>query len=134
MRLFFASAGRTGRGPFAAAIIVLAALFAAYERLVQGRLHAATGWLVHLILFAAAVSVLSRRLHDRGRSGWWSAPIMLAFTLAWPQPRTPLGWLAVAVVLGVAAELGLMPGQRRFNRFGAAPNGSSSSGEGLKGP
>ena len=73
MQVFFASAGRMGRAPFLAAAGVLLGLFWAYERFVRGGPHAATAWLVHFVLFVAAASVLAKRLHDRGRSGWWAA-------------------------------------------------------------
>jgi uncharacterized membrane protein YhaH (DUF805 family) len=118
VRLFFDSAGRIGRGPFLVAVAVLAALFAAYERLVTGAAHLATGWLVHLVLFFCAVSVVAKRLHDRGRSGWWAALVLLAFAVAWPM-RGPLSWIGVAALVWTAVDLGVMPGQKNFNRFGA---------------
>ncbi|HTK35714.1 MAG TPA: DUF805 domain-containing protein [Caulobacteraceae bacterium] len=122
MQLFFTSAGRIGRGAFLAAMAGLVAVFAAYERMASGPVHRGTAWIVHLVLFFCAVSVLSKRLHDRGRSGWWSAPAMLAFALAWPMPRGPAGWAAAAVLIAAAVDLGAMPGQDRFNRFGAPPS------------
>ena len=118
MELFFASAGRMGRGAFLLTTAAIVALFAVYEHGVRGGVHAATAWLAHFVLFVAAVSVLSKRLHDRGRSGWWSAPIMLAFILAWPEPRGWFGWLAIAALVWPAVDLGVMPGQAGFNRFG----------------
>jgi len=79
-----------------------------------------TGWLVDWPLFFSAACVLSQRLHDRGRAGWWGAPILLAFCVAWPHPHGALG-VAAAVATGVIGLwLGLMPGAPRFNRYGAA--------------
>jgi uncharacterized membrane protein YhaH (DUF805 family) len=66
--------------------------------------------------------VLSQRLHDRGRSGWWSAPVLLAFALAWPWPLGPLGWLSAAVLAWAAVDLAALPGQTAPNRYGAPPS------------
>lgn len=82
------------------------------------------GWL-HALIAAALLylgfCVLSQRLHDRGRSGWWSGPILLAFALAWPQPLALLDWVATAALTLVAFDLAILPGQKAFNRYGAAP-------------
>ena len=43
---------------------------------------------------------------------------MLAFILAWPEPRGWFGWLAIAALVWPAVDLGVMPGQAGFNRFG----------------
>src|SRR5690606_15086350 len=87
-------------------------------------LTALPGWvdgLVAAALLYSAACLLSQRLHDRGRSGWWSGPILLAVVVAWPAPQTPLEWVAAAVLILVAVDLLLLPGQARFNRYGAAP-------------
>jgi len=124
VQLFFASTGRMGRGVFLFAVAAVFAVFAAYEAAVVGWAHAATGWLVHLVLLAAAASVLSKRLHDRGRSGWWSAPILLAFAVVWPAPRGVMDWLFASVLVWAAVELAAMPGEPRPNRFGPPPSPS----------
>ena len=118
VKLFFGSAGRAGRSGFAPAVAVLIALFAAYEQGVQGLAHRLTGWLVHLVLLFSAACVLSQRLHDRGRSGWWAAPVLLAFALAWPWPVGPLGWLCAAVLALAAVDLAILPGEKTPNRYG----------------
>lgn len=118
VQLFFASTGRMGRGVFLFAIAAVFAVFAVYEAAVVGVAHAATGWLVHLVLLAAAASVLSKRLHDRGRSGWWSAPILFAFAVVWPEPEGAIDWAFSAVLVWGVVELALMPGRPEPNRFG----------------
>lgn len=89
------------------------------------------GWL-HALVAAALLyggfCILSQRLHDRGRSGWWSGPILLAFALAWPQPLTLLGWVATAALVLIAFDLAVLPGQKAFNRYGAARQSGATPG------
>ncbi len=120
-RLFFESAGRLGRARFLTGVLVLVALFAGYEAVVRGLAHALTGWLVHLVLLFSAACVLSKRLHDRGRAGWWAGLILCAFALAWPAPRGVGGWTGAAMLAVAAVELGLRPGERGPNRYGRSP-------------
>jgi uncharacterized membrane protein YhaH (DUF805 family) len=118
VKLFFASAGRLGRLPFIGGIAVVVALFALYERAVRGPAHFATAWLVHLVLVFTASCLLSKRLHDRGRSGWWTAVLLLAFAIVWPAPEGLIDWLFVVPLVWAAVDLAAMPGQPRPNRFG----------------
>ena len=118
VRLFFSSAGRMGRGPFLVAIAVLLALFAGYDTAVHGWLRAATGWLVFLVLVFSAACVLSKRLHDRGRAGWWAGVVLLAFVVVWPWPQGVVDALFLAVLVWSAVDLGAMPGRPGFNRYG----------------
>ncbi|ANF54670.1 hypothetical protein DA69_07910 [Brevundimonas naejangsanensis] len=124
--LFLTSTGRVGRSGFMAGAAVLLGLWTVVD-LVLGL----SGWL-HALIAAALIycgfCILSQRLHDRGRSGWWSGPVLLAFALAWPQPMTLLGWIAVAGLAVVAVDLGVLPGQKAFNRYGAAPGARRHSG------
>ncbi len=78
-------------------------------------------WLVAAALLYSAACLLSQRLHDRGRSGWWSGPILLAFAMAWPRPQAPFDWIALGLLVLVAVDLILLPGQKAFNRYGAPP-------------
>ena len=84
--------------------------------------------LIAAALLYSGFCVLSQRLHDRGRSGWWSGLILLAFALAWPQPLTLLDWFAAAALVLVAFDLVVLPGQKAFNRYGAAPGARRQSG------
>jgi uncharacterized membrane protein YhaH (DUF805 family) len=65
--------------------------------------------------------VLSKRLHDRGRSGWWAAMVLVAFAAIWPAPHGFLGFLACVVLVWTAVELGVMGGEQGSNRFGPNP-------------
>ena len=72
-------------------------------------------------LFYCAACVLSKRLHDRGRSGWWAALILLAIVGVWPQPAGFFDFLFVVVLVWAGVELGAMPGEAGTNRYGANP-------------
>lgn len=122
VQLLFSPEGRLARAPFlllTGAFVGLLALSdyglptAPWRPLVSGLLSAT--------VFVAGACAISKRLHDRGRSGWWWAAPLLAFTLAWPRPHGWLGWAACAVVALAALELGLRPGERGFNRYGPPP-------------
>ena len=124
--LFLNSTGRIGRIRFSAGAVCLVGAWIAVDVFLR-----TPGWLHALIAAALLYSgfcVLSQRLHDRGRSGWWSGPILLAFALAWPQPMTLLGWIAAAGLAFVAVDLAILPGQKAFNRYGAAPGARRHSG------
>jgi uncharacterized membrane protein YhaH (DUF805 family) len=119
--LFFSARGRTPRGPFriAGAVLVLLAVF--YESAVTAPVHWLTGVVFYPALLFCAVCVLSKRLHDRGRSGWWAAPLLLAVLMVWPRPHSAFDGLAVLMLGWGVVELGLMPGELGRNRFGANP-------------
>ncbi len=119
VQLFFSGVGRIGRFRFLIAIAVVILAFDLYQRL--GALaHWTLGWVFWPLWLAAAASLLSKRLHDRGQAGWWSAPIILSFILVWP---CPVGWGEVwlLVLVWAAFDLALLPGDRHFNRFGPTP-------------
>lgn len=116
--LLFSSAGRLGRRPFLLAIAALLAVFAAYEAAVGGLAHGLTAWAVHGVLLFAAACVLSKRLHDRGRAGWWAALVLLAFAVVWPGPDGLVDFLFVLPLIWAAVELGTLPGEAGANRFG----------------
>jgi uncharacterized membrane protein YhaH (DUF805 family) len=121
MALFFDSSGRVGRVGFLMKISVLILILVAYDAVARGMVHVLTGWLVDWPLFFSAACILCQRLHDRGRSGWWSAPILLAFCLAWPHPHGAIGIVALAVTAVSGFWLGVMPGEQGFNRYGPQP-------------
>jgi uncharacterized membrane protein YhaH (DUF805 family) len=118
---FFDSSGRVGRIGFLLKISALIVLLAAYDAVARGQAHVLTGWLVDWPLFFSGACVLSQRLHDRGRAGWWGAPILLAFCLAWPHPQGAVGVLALAATALSGLWLGLMPSEPHFNRYGPKP-------------
>nr|WP_313428010.1 DUF805 domain-containing protein [Brevundimonas diminuta] len=124
--LFLNSTGRIGRIRFLAGAACLIGVWVAVDIFLRtpGWLHA----LVAVALLYGGFCILSQRLHDRGRSGWWSGPILLAFALAWPQPLTLLGWVATAALVLIAFDLAVLPGQKAFNRYGAARQSGATPG------
>jgi uncharacterized membrane protein YhaH (DUF805 family) len=122
MDLFFSADGRAPRGPSWLAAVILLGLAALYEALVEGFwLHVLTGWFVYPALFYAGACVLSKRLHDRGRSGWWAALILFATVAVWPHPSSFFDFLFMVVLIWALVELGVMPGEAGANRYGPNP-------------
>ncbi|MGR6533985.1 DUF805 domain-containing protein [Brevundimonas sp. RM1] len=124
--LFLNSTGRIGRIRFLAGATCLIGVWVAVDIFLR-----TPGWINALIaaaLLYGGFCILSQRLHDRGRSGWWSGPILLAFALAWPQPLTFLGWVATAALVLIAFDLAVLPGQKAFNRYGAARQSGATPG------
>jgi uncharacterized membrane protein YhaH (DUF805 family) len=119
--LFFSAAGRAPRGPSLAAAAVLLVIAALYEAVVGATLHWLTGWFVYPALFFAGCCVLSKRLHDRGRSGWWSALILFAVVAVWPRPDSFFDFIFAVVLVWAGVELGAMPGEAGTNRYGPNP-------------
>ncbi|EGF93961.1 DUF805 domain-containing protein [Brevundimonas diminuta] len=124
--LFLNSTGRIGRIRFLAGAACLIGAWVAVDIFLRtpGWLHA----LVAAALLYGGFCILSQRLHDRGRSGWWSGPILLAFALVWPQPLTLLGWVSTAALVLIAFDLAVLPGQKAFNRYGAARQSGATPG------
>jgi uncharacterized membrane protein YhaH (DUF805 family) len=119
--LFLSAAGRLARTPFLIACAVLIAGAAIYEAWVDATLHWLTGWIVYPLLLYCGACVLSKRLHDRGRSGWWAALVLFALVAVWPAPHG-FGALVFTLILGWAAiELGVMQSEAGANRFGPSP-------------
>jgi len=121
VQLFFSSSGRLARTPFLIAVAVLIAILAVYDAAVLGWARWLTGWLILSVLLFAGACILSKRLHDRGRSGWWATPILLAFVMAWPWPSGFVDFLATVMLIWAAVELGVMRGDQGFNRHGPPP-------------
>jgi uncharacterized membrane protein YhaH (DUF805 family) len=119
--LFWTASGRLARTPFLIACAVLIALAAVYEAWVGPTLHWLTGWLVYPALLYSGACVLSKRLHDRGRSGWWAALVLFALVAVWPTPHGFGAFLFTLILLWAAIELGVMQGEDGANRFGPSP-------------
>lgn len=119
--LFFSGQGRAPRLPSLIAVTVLLGLAALYEALVGATLHWITGWVVYPALFYAGACVLSKRLHDRGRSGWWAALILTSVVAVWPHPAGFLDFAFFLVLVWAFVELALMPGEQGANRYGLNP-------------
>ena len=119
--LFFSAEGRLSRTPFLLAAAGLILIAAVYEAIVGETLHWLTGWLVYPALFFCGASVLSKRLHDRGRSGWWAALILVGMVAVWPRPLGLFDFLFAVVLVWALIELGVMGGELGANRFGPNP-------------
>jgi uncharacterized membrane protein YhaH (DUF805 family) len=119
--LFFSAGGRAPRGPSWLAAVLLLILAAFYEAVVGSTLHWLTGWFAYPALIYCGACVLSKRLHDRGKSGWWAALILVATVAIWPQPTSFFDFPFTLVVLWALVELGVMPGEPGANRFGPNP-------------
>jgi uncharacterized membrane protein YhaH (DUF805 family) len=95
---------------------------AVYEAVASGgALWWLTFWFFYPALLASGACVLSKRLHDRGRSGWWAALVLLALALVWPQARGAGAVLALPVLVWALVELAILPGEQGANRFGPPP-------------
>jgi uncharacterized membrane protein YhaH (DUF805 family) len=121
VELFFSSAGRIARGPFLIAIAVLFGLLALYDAVAGPTLRLLTGWLVYPGLIFCGACVMSKRLHDRGRSGWWAAVILIAIVAVWPIPVSFFDFLFTLILVWAAVELGALPGEQGANRYGVNP-------------
>ncbi|CAN5492232.1 DUF805 domain-containing protein [soil metagenome] len=119
--LFVSASGRTARGPFLMASAVLLGFAIVYDAVFPDALHWLTGWFVYPTLVFFGTCVLSKRLHDRGRSGWWAALVLMSLIAVWPTPKHFLDFLFAAVVIWAIIELGVMPGEQGANRYGANP-------------
>lgn len=119
--LFLSSNGRLARTPFLVAAAVLLGVAVLYEAIAGYTLHWLTGWVVYPALLFSGACVLSKRLHDRGRSGWWALLILVAFIAVWPQPEHFLDFMFCLVIAWAAVELGVMGGEQGANRYGSNP-------------
>ena len=85
------------------------------------------GWLVYPTLLFSGACLVSKRLHDLGRAGWWGFLIVWAViefgmrVEASHSPITPLGYLAGLILVATEIVLVFIPGQRGQNRFGPNP-------------
>ena len=79
--LFLTSSGRAGRIAFVLGGGVLLGLWAGFDLSAPLVLRDWIGWAIAALLLYSGACVLSQRLHDRGRSGWWSGPILLAVAM-----------------------------------------------------
>jgi len=119
--LFLSAAGRAPRSPSLAAAAVLIGAAAIYQAVVGPTLHWLTGWIVYPALFYCGTCVLSKRLHDRGRTGWWAALVLVSLVAVWSHPNGFFAFLFALVLIWAVVELGAMPGETGANRFGPNP-------------
>ena len=106
--LFASPVGRCPRARFwlaAGALFILAAI---YEAIADPTIKLLTFWFVYPALLASAACVVSKRLHDRGRSGWWAALVLLGVMLVWREPDGARFLLAAPVMVWSVVELALV--------------------------
>ena len=150
IRLFTQLSGRTGRLGFWFGLIAIAAAGAALavpampwifsdnpldDILQNTRSLGLYGLAISLALFYPAIAVTTKRLHDRNKTGWYTAllwvPLLVQVTTGYVEG---LGWLEDAynlstwLLLEMAAvgtwffiELGFLPGTAGTNKYGPEP-------------
>jgi uncharacterized membrane protein YhaH (DUF805 family) len=118
MELFFSSNGRIKALQTIVCSLFLTVITSLYQAAIEGPARILTDWFVYPVIFFSAACVISKRLHDRGRSGWWSSVILLAIVLVWPAPVGFFDTLAVLFLIWAAVELFVMPSEKGHNRFG----------------
>ena len=119
--LLFSSAGRLSRAPFMLAGATLIIVGVLYEALLTPPARWVIGILVYPFLLFCGVSITAKRLHDRGRSGWWAAVVLAAVVAVWTSQQNYLDFLFSLVLVWAAVELCAMPGEQGANRFGPNP-------------
>ena len=119
--LFFSAKGRAPRLPSLIAALILLLVAAFYEAVAGTTLHWITGWFVYPPLFYCGACVLSKRLHDRGRSGWWAALVLVAVVAVWPHPESFWDFFFTLVLVWALVDLAIMPGEAGTNRYGPNP-------------
>jgi len=119
--LMFSADGRAPRASSWVAAALLLGLAALYEAVVGPTLHWLTGWIVYPPLFYCGACVLSKRLHDRGRTGWWAAAILFAIVAVWPHPSSFLDFPFMLLLVWAVVDLGVLPGEQGANRYGPNP-------------
>lgn len=116
--LFLSTNGRIGQAPFTIAFALLLVIVAVYQSAFNGPIEYLTGVVIYPAVLYMGGCLLAKRLHDRGRSGWWSVVILFALIMVWPQPYGFFDFLAGLVIVWSVIDLCVMPGERGDNRFG----------------
>ena len=119
--LFLSPHGRLARAPFWLAAAILIVVLVVYESVVGTALHWVTGWIFYPIMGFCGACVLSKRLHDRGRSGWWAALVLFSMMAVWPHTPGFFDFVFGLVLIWAIVELAVMTGEQGANRFGASP-------------
>lgn len=109
---------------FSLVLLIVAMIVAFAGAALYGRGHAD----LTIPFLAALVPISVRRLHDRGRSGWWllaffALPIILyqGTDFVGETAATMLLLASLALQIWAAVELGFLKGASGSNRFGADP-------------
>lgn len=130
---YFSFQGRANRQPYwltALSLVggMLLASLLAYAVPLAGIVMAG---LVYLACLVVGLSVAVRRLHDRGKTGWWLLPMYLPLILvsalgalvqASPgEPNVVFSALTLPFSIWILVELGCLRGTVGPNRFGPDP-------------
>lgn len=118
MELLFSSSGRLSRPAFLAGMACVLGTLWLYDRWIGGVLRLLTGWGVLAVLLFSGCCLVSRRLHDLGRAGWWTACGLALFLIASPGAKVGMGSVGAGLLAAFALWLCLTPGQASSNRFG----------------
>ncbi len=146
-KLFFTFDGRIGRSAFWTGLLLLAAFAITCAVLYIGiigmdaflnapkgsRSNAIAVLIIYLLLFTPYLALLVKRLHDRGKSGWWSVVFIIpqyfyafgdAMGLAAIIGFSNLfhylsGGFYAAATIWMLIELGFLKGLPGENRYGA---------------
>lgn len=119
--LFVSADGRLSRNTFWIAAAILFGVLIAFEAVTGATLRLVLGIFVYPVLIYAGVCVLSKRLHDRGKSGWYAAVLIAALVGLWPYPDGAFDFLFMLVILWGVVECGVLAGEQGANRFGPNP-------------
>ena len=122
----FSSVGRLPRLPFIVASAICVGLAMIFQAVTPDGLQW-LGWLVYPPLIYVGSCLLSKRLHDRGRSGWWAGVLLIALIGFWIKPQGLFSFLFVIIMIWSVIELGLIAGEQGANRFGPSPLKSTAS-------
>lgn len=121
MELFFSSSGRLGRTRFLISAGALLLITILYQAIAHSVLLWLTAWVVYPLLVFTGACLLSKRLHDRGRSGWWAALVLAALVGIWPYPSDFFDFAFALILIWAVVELAVLPGEQGANRFGPNP-------------
>ncbi|MFO1012475.1 MAG: DUF805 domain-containing protein [Caulobacteraceae bacterium] len=116
----FSSVGRLPRLPFIVASASCVALALIFQAVTPDALLW-LGWFVYPPLIYVGSCLLAKRLHDRGRSGWWAGVLLIALIGFWIKPQGLFSFLFVIIMIWTVIELGLIAGEQGANRFGPSP-------------
>jgi uncharacterized membrane protein YhaH (DUF805 family) len=118
LELIFASSGRIGRLVFWGTMMYLSLLIYGYYRWLPAPVVAWTDWLVTFLVIYVRISVVAKRLHDLGRSGWWAA-FVIPLSIVFHSP-VPHSVRIGVMILELIPSLYLIfaKGQPGRNRFG----------------
>lgn len=132
--LFFSFSGRLNRGPFwfVSILVSISVWTLVGLSFWLGGLDPRTSIVILAISLPAAwaiVSVTVKRLHDRGKSGWWLLLFYLVPAIIAKVGETagPAGIILIAIALCIwlwgIVEIGFRKGTVDANKFGPSPDG-----------